>query len=492
MIANIPGITLLGLGPGDPDMLTQQARRLLAEAGEIYLRTRHHPVVATLPPELILHSFDDLYAASDRFEDVYAGIVARILELGASPEGVIYAVPGHPFVAEATCPEIYRQAREANLPVQVVAGLSFLEPAFTALDLDPFPQVTLIDALELAVSYYPVFPPDAPALIAQVYDRDIAAQVKLTLMEVYPDDHPVALLHAAGTADEFFEQVALYEIDRSSHIGLLTCLYVPPLPEGTSLEAFADVVAHLRAPEGCPWDRKQTIKSLRPHLLEEAYEALSAIDAGEMDELQEELGDLLLMVLMLAQIASEEEGFNFTQVVHGIYTKIVRRHPHVFGDMKIQDEAGVLVNWEKLKELERKNNGDNDKGLLDGVARALPALLQAQEIQGRAARVGFDWQNAEGVLEKIEEELQELQTADQPEQKEAELGDLLFALANFARHLELDAEAALRGTIGRFRRRFKYIEVHAAEQDRSLSEMSLAEMDQLWDQAKEIDLGESG
>lgn len=491
-MANTAGILLLGLGPGNPELLTHQARQVLAQADEIYLRTRLHPVVSTLAPNLVLHSFDDLYAAADEFEMVYAGIVARVLELGARPEGVIYAVPGHPFVAEATCPEIFRQARLANIPVQVIAGLSFLEPVFTALDFDPFPRATLVDALELATAHYPGFPPDAPALIAQVYDREIAAQVKLTLMEVYPDEHPVALVHAAGTIDELNERLALYEIDHSQHIGLLTCLYVPPLQAGTSVEAFAEIVAHLRAPDGCPWDRKQTVRTLRPHLLEEAYEAVSAIDDGDMDELLEELGDLLLMVLMLAQIASEEEGFNFTQVVHGIYTKIVRRHPHVFGDADIQDEAGVLVNWEKLKEAERKSNGDKDKGLLGGVARALPALQQAQEIQGRAARIGFDWQNVDGVLEKIQEELQELLAANRPEQKEAELGDILFALVNFARHLELDAETALRGTIDRFRRRFKYIEARAAGQDRALSEMTLAEMDLLWEQAKKLDEDEAG
>lgn len=490
-MAKSPGIILLGLGPGDPELLTNQARQILGEAKEIYLRTRMHPVVETLPPELELYSFDDAYAAADRFEEVYASIIEQVLRLGARPEGVIYAVPGHPFVAEATCPEIYRQAQQGGIPIKVVAGLSFLEPVFTALEFDPFPRATLMDALELTVAHYPVFPPDAPALVAQLYDRDIAAQVKLTLMEVYPDEHPVVLIHAAGTSGERIERLPLYAIDRSQDIDLLSCLYVPALSEGTSVEAFAEVVAHLRAPDGCPWDRKQTIKTLRPHLLEEVYEAVSAIDDGNIDDLQEELGDLLLMVLMLSQIGSEDEGFNFTQVVHGIYTKIVRRHPHVFGDVDIQDEAGVLVNWEKLKEAERKNNGDQNKGLLDGVARALPALLQAQEIQGRAARIGFDWQSAEGVLEKIQEELQEMREAGDPVLQEAELGDLLFALVNLARHLELDAEAALRGTINRFRRRFKYIESQVAMQGRLLSEMSLAEMDELWEQAKKSESKEA-
>jgi tetrapyrrole methylase family protein/MazG family protein len=483
-MTDFTGITLLGLGPGEAGALTRQAVQVLDQADELYLRTSQHPVVATLQGKLVLHSFDHLYEELDSFQEVYDQIVEQVLTLGRRPQGVIYAVPGHPFMAEATGPEIYRRAKLEHLPVRVVDGLSFLEPVLTALGMDPFPQSMLVDALQIAAAHYPLFPPDTPALIAQLYSRQVAADVKLTLMAVYPDEFPVTLVHAAGTQDEKVEQVALYEIDRSHEIGLLTCLYVPARASTGSVEAFQEVVAHLRAPDGCPWDRKQTLQSLRPHLLEEAYEVMAALDAEDSADLKEELGDLLLMILMLSQIASEEGDFNFTQVVEGIHSKIVRRHPHVFGDLKIEDEEAVLQNWEKLKAEEREHNGTPEKGLLDGVATALPALLQAYEIQSRASRVGFDWKDAASVEPKIREELAELQASSSLAEQEAELGDLLFSLVNFARHLKIDPEAALRGANQRFRRRFKNIEAQARLEHKGLDQLSLAEMDALWEAAK--------
>jgi tetrapyrrole methylase family protein/MazG family protein len=480
-----PGIILLGLGPGEVGLLTRQAAEILEQAEEIYLRTRQHPTVAHLPGRLSMHSFDELYETAETFDDLYQEIVRQVLALGQRPQGVIYAVPGHPLIAEATGPEILRQAGQLGLPVRVVAGLSFLEPVVSALEEDPFPQMALVDALELAASHYPGFPADFPALIAQLYSRQVASDVKLTLMAAYPDKHPVRLVHAAGTEHQIVEDLPLYEIDRSQHIDLLTCLYVPPLVKGSSVETFNNIVAHLRAPDGCPWDQKQTLASLRPHLLEEAYEVLTAIDQDDPQALREELGDLLLMILMLSQIASEEGAFRLPEVVADIHHKIVRRHPHVFGDLNIPDEEGVLVNWEKLKERERAANGEH-KGLLDGVALALPALQQALEIQGRAARVGFDWSETESVWGKVDEEIAELRAATDNGEQEAELGDLLFAITNLARHLGVDPEAALRGTNNRFRRRFQHIERQAQNQNRAVSELSLEEMDRFWEEAKAL------
>ncbi len=291
------------------------------------------------------------------FDEVYAAITQKILELGRRAEGVIYAVPGHPFVAEATCPEIARLARPEGLALRIVEGLSFLEPTFSALGLDPYPRLTLFDALTLGAAHVPAFAPDLPVLIAQIYSRLVASEVKSTLTAIYPDEHPVKLVHNAGTKDQIVEELALYEIDRSEHIGLLTALYVPSLGEGTSLEAFQEIVAHLRAPNGCPWDREQTHESLRKHMLEESYEAIGAIDSGDFAAMREEFGDLLLQIMLNSQIASEEGEFTLNDVVKGIYDKIIRRHPHVFGDAKVNGVDGVLANWEKLKEKERKGEG---------------------------------------------------------------------------------------------------------------------------------------
>jgi tetrapyrrole methylase family protein/MazG family protein len=483
---NQHGITILGLGPGDPLLLTRQAWDLLESIDEVYLRTRQHPVVAGFPPRLIVHSFDDLYQQAPDFTTVYSQIVEQVMALGRRPEGVVYAVPGHPFVAEATGPEIARRARQEGIPLHVVEGLSFLEPTLTAVGIDPFPHLALVDALVLVDAHVPPFPTSAPAIVAQIHSQMIASHIKLTLMSLYPDEHPVKLVHAAGTSNALVESLPLYEIDRSPHIGLLTALYMPPLGPDTSFEAFQEVIAHLRAPDGCPWDKEQTHQTLRSHLLEEAYELLEALDADDADAMREEFGDLLLQVVLHAQIASEYGEFSMADILKSIHKKIVYRHPHVFGDIALKDVQGVLQNWERLKEAERSANGKSDSGLLDGVALALPALVQAQEYQGRAGRVGFDWLDIQGVLDKLNEELKEVSTAQGPGERAAEVGDLLFAVVNLARWFHVDAESALREANARFRRRFSHIEAGAKAQGRSISDLSLDEMEALWQKAKKF------
>lgn len=479
-----PGIILLGLGPGDPGLLTRQAWQILENCDEIYLRTRHHPVVDFLPSHIQWHSFDDYYDGSQSFDEVYQRITAEILRLGKRPTGVIYAVPGHPYVAEATCPEIARQARQQGLPVSVVNGLSFLETTFTALEIDPFPQTFLMDALELAAQHVPQFPPSTPAIIAQIHSRAVASDVKLTLMAHYPDHHPVTLVHGAGTALQRIEALELYQIDRSEHIGLLTCLYLPALGEATSFEAFQDVIARLRAPDGCPWDRAQTHHSLRSYLLEETYEALVALDAGDVQAMREEFGDLLLQIVLHAQIAAEEGEFTMADILQSINHKIVRRHPHVFADVQVQDAQGVLVNWEKLKAEERAENGKAATSLLDSVALALPALSQATEYLTRAARVGFEWPDVQGAIRKLEEELGEVYQAKDHQQRNLEIGDLLFTVVNLARWYEVDAESALREANQRFKMRFSFIEARARDQNRAVSDLGLDEMLEYWGDAK--------
>jgi tetrapyrrole methylase family protein/MazG family protein len=480
----MPGITLLGLGPGNPGQLTREAWELLNGADEIYLRTRQHPTVESFPATLKIFSFDELYETGETFESVYAQIVERVLELGKRSQGVIYAVPGHPFVAEATGPEIMRRSKTLGLACRVVEGLSFLEPVYSALGLDPFPRVTLMDALELSDKHAPTFEPDMPALIAQIYSPVIASDVKLTLSTVYPDQHPVWLIHSAGTDRQIVEALPLYEIDRSPHTGLLTALYVPPLGAGTSLESFQEIIAHLRAPDGCPWDKEQTHLSLRTHLLQEAYEAVNALDNEDPDEMREEFGDLLLQIVLQAQIAGEYGEFTMADVIKGIHDKIIRRHPHVFGEVKVGGVDDVLHNWEKLKAAERKGKGNGEKGLLDGVSVALPALTQAQEYQSRAARVGFDWPEIGGVLDKIREEIEEVKGSNDQRELESELGDLFFVLVNLARWKNVDAESVLREANAKFKRRFGYVEQGARQQAGSLQDMTLAEMDALWNEAK--------
>jgi tetrapyrrole methylase family protein/MazG family protein len=482
------GITILGLGPGDPGLLTREAWELLNQIPEIYLRTRQHPTVAGFPKELKVHSFDHFYENGESFENVYQHIVDKVIELGQKPEGVVYGVPGHPFVAEATSLEIARQAGEKGVPLRIVEGLSFIDATFTALQVDPLPEIAVVDAFELAQAHYPSFPPSTPALIAQIHSPKIASEVKLTLMAIYPDEHPVKLVHGTGTSDCKVENLPLYQIDRSQDIGMLTALYVPSLGENTSFEAFQEIVSHLRAPEGCPWDREQTHQSLRPHLLEETYEVLSALDKEDTRALQEELGDLLLQIVLHAQIASEFGEFTMADVLRDIHIKLVHRHPHVFGNLQIPDKQGVLLNWERLKVSEREAEGRQEESLLAGITITLPALSQAQSYQKRVARVGFDWPNVKGVFDKINEEIDETKSAATPEERAAEIGDLFFALVNLARWFEIDAESALRQSNTRFYERFTYLERAAQKEGRELADFSLDEMEALWQAAKHGDV----
>ncbi len=267
-----------------------------------------------------------------------------------------------------------------------------------------------------------------------------------------------------------------------------------------SFDDLVQLMARLRAPDGCPWDRKQTHESLKPYLVEEAYEVLEAIDHTDITRLREELGDVLLQVIFHAQIGTEKETFSIEDVIHALAEKLVRRHPHVFGTADEKQEnlnaEDVKVRWEQIKRNEREEKGQ-DSSALEGVPKTLPALLRAYQVQARAARVGFDWSDLTPVLGKLEEELQEFRdamaasTAATPstsnqakEHLESELGDVLFTMVNIARFLKINPEEALRTTINRFIDRFQYIETRAAVNGRALQDMTLEEMDSLWEQAK--------
>lgn len=486
MINNLNGITILGLGPGDPNLLTREAWEILNSSNEIYFRTTEHPTLDGLPKNVEIKSFDDVYEKNEDFGKVYDIIVSTILELGNRPQGVVYAVPGHPFVAESTTLEIIRRAKEAGIPVRVIEGLSFIEPTLGLLKVDPLPHLTIVDALELMTLHHPTFPPNSPALIAQVHSKMIAAELKITLMAAYPDEHPAILVHGAGTDAAKIESIQLHEIDQSEDISLLTSLYLPPLGENTAFEEFQELIAHLRSPVGCPWDREQTHQTLRTNLLEESYEVLNALDADDPAAMQEEFGDLLLQIVLHAQIASEYGEFTMTDIINNVYTKLVNRHPHVFEDLELRDADAVIHNWERIKENERSQKGRESKSLLDGISLAMPALAVSDAYQRRAARMGFDWEDIEGVVDKIVEEVAELRAAKSASAKEEEYGDLIFALVNLARWLELDAESSLRKTNAKFLNRFSHIEKIAKQQDKNISDLTLEEMEGIWEEAKRL------
>ena len=474
------GITIVGLGPGNGRFLTRAAWELLSQAEIVYLRTERHPAVADLPASVTRRSFDHIYDTADSFERVYETIVAQLLEL-AQRETIIYAVPGHPFVGESTVTRLVAQAEAAGVPVEVVAGLSFVEPCLTAVHQDGMDGVQIFDAIEVAQYHYPPVNPDFPLLLGQVYSRMLASELKLVLTAVYPDEHPVTLIHQAGDDDQSIEQVPLYAIDRSDRVSHLTSLFVPPLPTPSTLNALAETVAILRSPDGCPWDQEQTPQSLRSGFLEEASEVLVALDEDDMDGLREELGDVLYHLVMQTQMASEAEEFRLAEVIAGIDAKLKYRHPHVWGDWQVSDSAEVVANWEMLKAQEK---ADRSESLVDNIPQALPALAYSQKLQGRVRKVGFDWPSIDGVYEKLQEEVVELQTAVSPAHQAEELGDLLFVTVNLAKWLDIDAESALREANAKFSRRFKALEKLAEARQLRLAEMDLNSLEALWQEVK--------
>ena len=474
-------ITIVGLGPGAPEQLTREAWNVLMGADEVWLRTARHPVVSYLPEGVVVHSFDDFYERADTFEDVYAAIVQEVLALGSRDRGIVYAVPGHPLVGEATVTQILRAARERALTVRIVSGVSFVEPTLTALSLDALDGLQIVDALDISRLHHPALNPDMPALLAQVYSRSTASTLKLVLMNLYPDEHLTALVDAAGTPSESVIWGPLYEIDRHE-VTPLTSLYIAPYASVSGFESFQETMAQLRAPDGCPWDREQTHESLRSSLLEETYEVLDAIDTGDVAALREELGDLLLQVLFHAQIATEDGDFRMTDVIAGIDGKLKHRHPHVWGTVEVADADEVIVNWEIIKRRERQDSGRTKRSLLDGIPKALPALTQSYAYASRAARIGLDWSMLTDVVATADTAIHSLEEAETSEAQER-LGDVLSAIVNWSRKLDIDPESALREANARFARRLYYIEQTALQRDVSLEEISVEEKRGLWDEA---------
>lgn len=465
------GITVVGLGAGELEQLPLGVYRHLIKQPLVWLRTKEHPVVQELEAEgVAFESFDSIYEANDTFEKVYEQIVETLLEK-SEEMAITYAVPGHPFVAERTVELLV----ESGANIQVIGGQSFLDAMFQALQIDPINGFQLLDATALDLERLQV---TQHILIGQVYDGFVAGDVKVQLMERYPDDHPVTLVTAAGTKREKMMNIPLYEMDRVAEVDNLTTLYVPPLTDESYLArdfaTLKQIIETLRGPEGCPWDRKQTHASLRKYLLEEAYELIEAIDEEDDDAMIEELGDVLLQVMLHAQIGADEGYFDVRDVIGAISEKMVRRHPHVFGEVTVEDANDVVANWNVIKQEEK---GEKKQSQLDGVLVHQPALMKAEQLQKKAAQVGFEWDDVSGAFDKLEEELKEWRA--QPED-ESELGDVLFSIVNVARYFGMNAEQSLERTNRKFKKRFEYI-----EQQGEIEQMTLEQMDRLWDEAKE-------
>ena len=430
-------ITLIGLGAGDSDLLSRGAERALREAsqrvqngtGTLYLRTARHPCVDWLKSQgIVFTTFDAVYDAAPDFPTVYTHIAATILQeaqrAGADglPCPVTFAVPGHPLFGEESVRLILEQTQAARIPTQIISSGSFVEATLTAADASIEDGCDVRDALTLPSGDSV----DASGnriggridvtrglLLFQVFDTAAASRAKLALMRDYPEDWEIVLVRAAGVPNqEQVQRIPLYRLDRepSDH---LTSVYIPPLPPALRRPGFAElagIMRRLRAPDGCPWDREQTHSTLKKYFVEETYEVLEAIDAfvagGDPAGFCEELGDALLQVVFHAQLAGEEGVFTLDDVCAAIVEKLVRRHPHVFGEIHVADSDEVLRNWEQIKKSEKLPTEEGyRKSLLDGVPNALPALMRAIEVSKRVVKVGFEWNAFADVMAKFDEEV---------------------------------------------------------------------------------------
>lgn len=483
----MPRIVVVGIGPGDPGLVTSATLDEIARVSHRFLRTARHPsapVVLDAPGGAV--TFDALYESATTFDEVYVAIADELIRAAGTHDEVLYAVPGSPLVLERSVHILRERAGAAGVDLRTLPAVSFLDATWAALGIDPVEAgVRLVDGHRFATE---AAGERGPLLVAHTHANWVLSDVKLAA-ESEPADTPVVLLHHLGLHDERIVHTMWADIDRTLEADHLTSLYVPELaaPVAGELVRCHQLARTLR--EQCPWDREQTHRSLIRYLIEETYEVVDALEALDPDDpatddaLIEELGDLLYQVEFHSTIAEQEGRFTIADVARTVHDKLVSRHPHVFGDVRADTAEAVTNNWEAIKRAEKPER----VRAFDGVVRSGPSLLYAQQLQKKAAKLGFDWPDIAGPLEKITEEtaeLREAMTSGDPDTIALELGDLLFSVVNVARHLSLDAESALRAAAGKFRTRFEQVETLAAERGLDMEKASLEQLDALWDEAK--------
>jgi tetrapyrrole methylase family protein/MazG family protein len=487
-----PGrVVVVGLGPGGADLLLPAARAAIeaTDPERRFVRTLRHPAVADLIAEGVeFISCDDVYESASRSGEVYETIAVR-LEKAAVGGDVCFAVPGSPAVGENSVALL--RARLGKR-LDLVPGLSFLDLAWLRLGVDPLAgsSARAVDGKAL-----PSALPAGPLLVSHCHSKLVLSDVKLALLERLPGEAPVSVLARLGLPDEAITTVPLEDLDRVVEPDHLTSVFVelPPGGPGEAWERLVALIERLRAPGGCPWDAEQTHHTLARHLIEESYEVIEAIEAlpasapapgpepvpaGAYEHLEEELGDLACQVIFHSTLALEAGAFTVTDVLSGIHDKLVRRHPHVFGDVAVSGADDVVANWEVIKREEKGRTS-----LMDGVSPHLPSLLYAHKLFRKAGSAGLDFGTADETLARAEAELRGLVRAGgSAGEAEKRLGEALAAIVHLARLAGIDGESALRGWAGRFRARFQNLERLAADHGGTVESMAPTTVATLWDQ----------
>lgn len=478
-------IKIVGLGPGSKDAITFGTLELLKNSSNVILRTEKHPTVKALKEMGIsFETYDEKYEKSESFDAVYNSIAQDIIKKYSESGEVVYAVPGHPLVAEKSVEILLKLCKEQEIEAEILPAVSFIDVVMERLQIDPVRGLKIIDAFDIKNQ---ILDKRIGLIVTQVYNKFIASDVKLALLDYYNDDTEICFIRAAGVkGTESIRTMPLYELDRQEDIDYLTSVYIPQdLNNNKDFYDLLDIMQKLRSEDGCPWDKEQTHESVKKSMIEESYEVVEAIEKNDYNMIVEELGDVLFQVVFHAELGKEEGMYNINDIISGICNKMISRHPHVFGNSTCKTSSDVLEKWDEIKKSEQGLQSHTDE--LKHVPKILPALMRADKIQSKAAKIGFDFESIEGAFSKVLEEFNEVKSEYKTNKKDRileEVGDLIFSVVNIARFLDIDSEFALNYTIDKFIKRFEYIENEAFNKNLRLEDMTLKQMDELWDESK--------
>jgi len=482
-------IKIVGLGPGAKEALTIGTISELESNKNVFLRTEKHPTVDYLKEKkIIFDTYDNVYESISSFDEVYLNIANDLIKKHDDLGDLVYAVPGHPLVAEKSVFNLIDLCKENNIEYKIIPAVSFIDAMIESLRIDPIGGLKIIDSFDIGNQ---ILDKRIGTIVTQVYNQLIASEVKIKLLEQYNDETQIYFVRAAGIKEqESIRRIPLFELDMQEDIDYLTSIYIPKdLKNKKDFNDLLEIIEILRSEDGCPWDREQTHKSLEKALIEESYEVIDAIDQDDDNSLIEELGDVLLQVVFHASIGKEDGYFDIGDIIQEICNKMISRHPHVFKDCsKSNSSEEVLVKWDELKKKEKGYGSLTEE--MKGITRGLPALLRAHKVQEKAKKVGFDFDDVSFAINKVKEELKEVidvYNTENMEKIKEEIGDLLFSCVNVARFLKVDEEIALNWTIDKFIKRFDYIERVAKEKGIELTDMNIEEMDGLWENSKNLD-----